>query len=182
VVLGPVKAIYASDSPEWMRRGDFHSTLPVWVSGEIVTGYSCNVLFRRLAPAVKGKRFLPSLGRSGGEDTVFFSAIHREGGRIVCAPDAVVTEEVPEARANMSWLTARRFRSGQVHGLLLLQRHDALARAKNIVLASAKSLFCFACAVVFCYSSVECRRSLLRGMLHTGVVARLLGKQEITLY
>ena len=35
----------------WMRRGDFHSTLPVWSLGEIRTGYTCNVLLQDAAPA-----------------------------------------------------------------------------------------------------------------------------------
>ena len=37
-VLGPVQAVYGNAAPAWMRRGDFHSTLPVWVAGEILTG------------------------------------------------------------------------------------------------------------------------------------------------
>ncbi|WP_163535897.1 glycosyltransferase, partial [Klebsiella pneumoniae] len=39
-VLGPVRAHYHADAPDWMRKGDFHSTLPVWVQGEIRTGYT----------------------------------------------------------------------------------------------------------------------------------------------
>src|SRR5690606_33419483 len=37
-VLGPVRAGYGAEAPRWMRRGDFHSTFPVWVGGEIRTG------------------------------------------------------------------------------------------------------------------------------------------------
>ncbi|TIV30245.1 MAG: glycosyltransferase family 2 protein, partial [Mesorhizobium sp.] len=29
-VLGPVRAHYRQDTPDWMQKGDFHSTLPVW--------------------------------------------------------------------------------------------------------------------------------------------------------
>ena len=47
-VLGPVRAIYADAAPGWMRRGDFHSTNPVRVRGEVLTGYTCNVLMRRV--------------------------------------------------------------------------------------------------------------------------------------
>jgi succinoglycan biosynthesis protein ExoM len=183
VILGPVRAIYAPESAEWLKGGDFHSTLPVWVCGDIVTGYSCNVLFRRLVPAIKNKRFSLELGRSGGEDTEFFASIHRDGGRIAYAENAFITEEVSALRANMRWLMARRFRSGQVHGFLLLQAHSGLAvRFKNIALATVKSLFCFVCAAIFCCGMVQGRRWLLRGVLHAGVVARLLGKREITLY
>jgi succinoglycan biosynthesis protein ExoM len=78
VVLGPVQAVYRPECPGWMRKGDFHSTKLVWVGGEIRTGYTCNVLFRRTAPALCDRRFRPDLG-SGGEDTIFFSAVHRPG-------------------------------------------------------------------------------------------------------
>jgi succinoglycan biosynthesis protein ExoM len=81
VVLGPVQAVYGSNCPGWMRSGDFHSTRPVWVGGSIVTGYTSNVLFRRAAPALSGRRFRLDLGRSGGEDSIFFSAVHRAGGK-----------------------------------------------------------------------------------------------------
>ncbi|MDE2030488.1 MAG: glycosyltransferase family 2 protein [Alphaproteobacteria bacterium] len=182
VALGPVRAVYGDDAPAWARAGDFHSTKPVWVRGKIVTGYSCNALFRRLAPAVKGKAFSPELGRSGGEDTAFFAAIHREGGRIAYAPSAIVTETVPASRASLRWLLARRFRSGQTHGLLLAAEASFASRLANAARATAKSLFCALCAAGSFYDSVAWRRWLLRGALHAGVVARLLGKRELTLY
>ncbi len=48
VVFGPVQAQYAIDTPEWMRRGDFHSKVPVLRrDGRCDTGYTANVLLRR---------------------------------------------------------------------------------------------------------------------------------------
>nr|MDP9128545.1 glycosyltransferase [Pseudomonadota bacterium] len=99
VVLGQVQAVYGSECPDWMKQGDFHSIKPVFVAGEIRTGYTCNVLLRQEALAVKDLRFDPNLGRSGGEDTVYFAAVHRAKGRIAYAPEAVLKEAVTPNRA-----------------------------------------------------------------------------------
>ncbi|RVC59295.1 glycosyltransferase family 2 protein, partial [Mesorhizobium sp. M4B.F.Ca.ET.088.02.2.1] len=112
-VLGPVRARYGSDAPAWMRKGDFHSTLPVWVRGEIRTGYTCNVLLRTSEASLRGRRFSLARGQTGGEDTEFFDTMVRDGGRIAFAPDALVEEVVPHARAAFDWLRRRRFRFGQ---------------------------------------------------------------------
>jgi len=175
-VLGPVRAVYGPEYPTWMRAGDFHSTKPVWVKGEIRTGYTCNVLLRRSAAALQGLRFRKEFGRTGGEDTIFFAALYRAGGKIAFAPDAVVTEAVPAERATFWWLLKRRFRAGQTHGLLLLEDSgmDILARAKNIIVAGAKADFCLFVAAFNIARSERLRYWLLRGTLHAGVVARLL--------
>lgn len=184
VVLGLVRAIYPPNSPTWMIEGDFHSTQPVWVKDEIVTGYTCNVLLRREAPALRGLRFRNELGRTGGEDTVFFAALHQAGGTIAYAPDAVVTEAVTGDRTKFSWLVKRVFRTGQTHGSLLLERdgHEPKALAKNIALASVKAAFCFMMILPTLLRPARWRFWLLRGVLHVGVVARLLGKSELKQY
>ncbi|MFN7104354.1 MAG: glycosyltransferase family 2 protein, partial [Pseudorhizobium sp.] len=103
-VLGPVEAIYDHAAPAWMRHGDFHSTMPVWVSGAIKTGYTCNVIMDMGSRHISGRRFDLSLGQSGGEDTQFFSAMTDGGGVIAFAPAAVLREPVPSSRASFSWL------------------------------------------------------------------------------
>ncbi|MGP2490295.1 glycosyltransferase [Mesorhizobium sp. PUT5] len=178
-VLGPVRAIYPPSAPAWMRRGDFHSTKPAWVDGEIRTGYSGNVLLRRASPHVEGRCFDPALGRTGGEDTEYFSQLHRSGGRIAYARDAVVDEPVIAGRACFSWLAKRRFRSGQTHGRLLAQRHLRLTQAG---LAAAKAAFSLGAALVFVAIPDRRNRQVLRGVMHVGVVSGLLGLREIRLY
>ncbi|HEU0118085.1 MAG TPA: glycosyltransferase family 2 protein [Alphaproteobacteria bacterium] len=182
IVLGPVKAIYGRGVPGWMERGNFHSTKPVWVRYKIITGYSCNVLIRRTHPAFRDLRFHEDLGRSGGEDTVFFSEAHKAGAKIEYAANAVVTEIVASERAEIKWLIRRSFRSGQTHGyLLLLKAHPIFTRIKNVPMATAKSFFCFAMSIL----NIKPERGLywlLRGTMHAGVVARLLGVRELQPY
>lgn len=182
VVLGPVRALYGPSAPDWMRRGDFHATRPVWVKGEIRTGYTCNVLMRLTAPAIAGRRFDRSLGRSGGEDSAFFSGVYDAGGRIVFAADAWVEEPVPAARARFTWLAQRRLRMGQTHGRLLAERRDGLARTKAAALAGAKCATCLTGAVAFALFPIRRNRFLLRGLLHAGAIGGLFGARAIESY
>ena len=180
-VLGPVQSVYAATAPGWMRRGDFHSTNPVWVDGQIRTGYSGNVLLRRASPHVEGRRFNLSLGKTGGEDTEYFSQLHAAGGKIAYAEDATVFEPVTEDRAQLQWLAKRRFRSGQTHGRLLVNQ-QAGRRPVQIGLAAAKAAYCFAGAGALVAVPHKRNRQVLRGIMHVGAISGLLGVREIRLY
>ncbi|NRP21362.1 hypothetical protein LPJGGPFB_04621 [Ensifer adhaerens] len=181
-VLGPVRAGYDLDAPSWMRRGDFHSTRPVWVGGEILTGYTCNVLLDRKRPALAGRRFNLALGKTGGEDTEFFTHMHGDGGRLAYAPDALVYEIVPEKRASFEWLARRRFRSGQTHGRLLKQAAAGGGKAAEVVRATAKSGYCATASLLFVASPVVRSRYALRAIMHAGVVSGLFGIRELEQY
>lgn len=182
VVLGPVLAIYGEGTPRWMREGDFHSTRPVRVEGEIRTGYSGNTLLRLSSPVVAGRRFSLPLGRSGGEDTDYFTRLHRAGGRIAYAPGAAAREPVPVSRASFAWLAKRRFRSGQTHGRLAGEGLSRTARARQILLAVAKAGYCLGAAATTAPFAPRRNHHALRGVLHAGAVVGLLGGREIQQY
>jgi succinoglycan biosynthesis protein ExoM len=175
-VLGPVRAVYGSDAPRWMERGDFHSTLPVFVKGTIRTGYSCNVLIRWAEP-FKQMRFDLALGKSGGEDTAYFYEMTARGGTIDYAPDALVEEPVPADRATMNWLVRRRLRFGQTHGMLL-----AGSRPKALAIVAAKIGYCSAIAAATAFSPISRRRNWLRAVMHIGVAGGILGVRQATHY
>lgn len=181
-VLGPVRAYYSDAAPLWMKRGDFHSTRPVLVRGEIRTGYTGNVLLRRASKAVAGRRFNLSLGRTGGEDTEYFSQLHEAGGRIAFAPEAWAFEPVADDRARFSWLAKRRFRVGQTHGRLVADKLSGIATIGQVVLAAGKAAYCFGFAALTMFSPQHRNRHLLRGIMHAGVVSGLSGIREIQLY
>lgn len=181
-VLGPVTAIYKDSAPGWMKKGDFHSTFPVWVNGEIITGYTCNTLLRMDAPSIKGRRFALSLGQSGGEDTHFFSHMHAAGGRIAFAEKAMLSEPVPDTRASFMWLAKRRFRSGQTHGRLLAEQKPGLRRLPQIITAAAKVGYCGFFTLLTAFDPVRRNRSALRAALHMGSLSGAFGVREIRQY
>jgi succinoglycan biosynthesis protein ExoM len=181
-VLGPVTATYSDRAPDWMRKGDFHSTMPVWVDGQIITGYTCNTLLRMRAPSLMGRRFALALGQSGGEDTHFFSHMHEAGGKIAFAQEAMLYEPVPEKRASFMWLAKRRFRSGQTHGRVLAEKKPGLRRIAQIGIAGAKIVYCATYALATIAAPVRRNRSLLRAALHMGSMSGASGVREIRQY
>jgi succinoglycan biosynthesis protein ExoM len=183
VVLGPVDAVYSEAAPEWMRRGDFHSTRPVIRDGRIHTGYSGNALIRLDLVRRHGLRFDPALGRCGGEDLDFFYRLTDAGGQIGFCEAARALEPVPDGRASLRWLLIRTFRTGQSHGSRLTRvKPNPVQRTVQALIASAKLLACASGALVnFPRASVR-NRFMTRGALHLGVVARMAGLREIQLY
>jgi succinoglycan biosynthesis protein ExoM len=181
-VLGPVRALYDYDSADWMRSGDFHSTMPVWVDGRIITGYTCNTLLDMRSPLVAGRRFALALGQSGGEDTHFFSQLTESGGRIEFAEEALVVEPVPASRASFTWLAKRRFRSGQTHGRIVAAKNSGAKRIPKALIAAVKAGYCGAIAAAFTLMPVRRNRYALRGALHVGAVMGMLGVREIRQY
>ena len=171
-VLGPVHAVYDPHTPEWMVRGDFHSTLPVVSNGAIRTGYTCNVLIRRAEPFA-ALRFDLALGKSGGEDTDYFYRLTSLGGTIAQATDALVYEPVPTDRAAMAWLIRRRLRMGQTHGMLI-----GGARLPAAAIAMAKAGYCVIMTGMTAFSPIDRRKNLLRAVLHMGVLGGIMGVRQ----
>ena len=181
VILGPVAAIYPAEAPDWMVRADIHATRPVWVRGEIRTGYSCNALIDRTDPGLAVARFDPALGRTGGEDSFYFRALTVAGARIAFAPEAWVQEPVAPERLSLRWLARRRLRMGQTHALSLLA-HDHRARLPAMAQASAKAAICAAMATACLPLRSRALRNGLRACLHAGVVLGLAGRRPRALY
>jgi succinoglycan biosynthesis protein ExoM len=127
-VFGPARAVYPPGTPDWLRRGDWHSNLPQRRRDRVETGHSCNVLMRWTP-----QRFDPALGRSGGEDTDFFFRLHRAGWSFAICDAAEVHEPVDPRRLALRWLVERRFAEGRHYGALAGRRltviPEALAKA-----------------------------------------------------
>jgi succinoglycan biosynthesis protein ExoM len=177
-IQGPVEAVYAAGTPVWLSQSALHSTRPVWVNGEIVTGYTGNVLLRRAA--IEGLSFRSEFGRSGGEDNDFFYRFVARGGRIGFTEQAIVYEPVPPARASLAWLLKRSFRSGQTHGSHL--KGAGVSAPAAMVVTAGKFVACLGLAVLSMPKPDRGRRQLVRAALHWGVVARLAGVREIQMY
>ncbi len=172
IVFGVSQARYPHpQTPAWVIAGDFHSNRiagndPAW------NGYTANVLIDRRVIAAAGIRFQATLGQTGGEDTMFFFDARRAGARFGYAPDAIVTEDTPVERAGWRWLARRRFRSGQVHYLVL--RRGGAGRWAGLA-AAPKAAACFALALLALPSRRRTAAAALRGVLHVGVLAAMAG-------
>lgn len=184
VVIGPADAVYPNYAPSWIVDGNYHSFTATYVRGEIQTASTCNVLFLRTDPAVCNKRFRLHLGKTGGEDMIFFSEIFRDGGRFAYAPNAVVKEVVEPGRLSLRWLLERKLRSGQTIALAALDQSGTGFVTRSRVGGSAilKLVFCVIMAGANAIISHKRRRWLIRGALHAGVLSKCLGVREKATY
>lgn len=184
VVFGPVIAEYPENCPEWIVSGDYHSVTESETVSQVQTGATCNVLIHLNSKAYDGLRFDRTLGKSGGEDTVFFHEIASRGGLMFFAHDALVYEKALPQRLSADWLIKRRYRSGQSHAVAMLRAPSAtiLTRIALASKASAKTVACYG-AMAFCFSNTDRRLWWrIRGALHRGVVSKCFGSREDTLY
>jgi len=179
VVFAPVRAQYAADAPGWLRSGDFHSKTPAQPRpGVCNTGHTANVLIRRRC--IGTHRFDPALGRSGGEDTVFFALLKRDGARLHVELSAPVFEPVDQARASLRWLMLRAYGSGQAHARMM--RVTRMPVGRVVAGAALKLLYCVLAGMLTCWSALRWRRNALRASLHLGVLSGLLGTRSLELY
>ena len=171
-VLGPVSAVYDDAAPGWMQRGDFHSTQPVWVGGEIRTGYTCNVLLRRASPSIaraplqpgarpdrrRGHRIFHANGRGRRQHRLCAArAGHRAGAGNARA--LFMARQAPLQERADAWPAARpgagggrpcaegRARRGQ-GGLLLRRRRRHWRRLRSSATATRCAASCMSASSV----------------------------------
>lgn len=172
IVFGMSQALYLDPrTPRWIIDGDLHSNR---IEGNDApwNGYTANVLINRQFVCATSLRFAIELGKVGGEDTMFFFQAHEAGARFGYAPSALVYEDTSIARARFRWLALRRFRSGQVHHMLLMKKGAGRFSGLRAV---PKALFCFVQAAILLPWRTRAAKSALRGILHVGVVSSTLG-------
>jgi succinoglycan biosynthesis protein ExoM len=91
---------------------------------ELMSG---NLLLVRAALERHRLRFDERLALIGGEDTVLARELVRAGERIAWAERALVHEHLPAARARLSWILRRWYRTGNIEALVAMRARDGLA-------------------------------------------------------
>lgn len=177
-VVGQCIAVYGSDMPAWLTICDFHSNR---VDDDPVNAYTSNVLLDVDFLRENQIAFRNELGRTGGEDTIFFREIDRAGGTIIYRPEAIVYEPVTLGRASMKWVRRRKFRAGQTHGLVC---REFAPRAFRWLFATAgaKAAMSFLLAFLLFPSPTRARIWEARGFLHLGALAYRLKPRILNEY
>ena len=184
VVFGPAVAVYPEGTEEWMVAGDYHSTKAPSNFQDIRTGCSANVLLRRGFHGLQGLQFDLNLGRSGGEDTVFFYQLWSCGAVLRFARDARVYENVAVKRLSLSWLLARKVRAGQSYARAVLLTASGATKTRMSLLTKAiiKVAYCLFRATLSASDASKRNSWLVRGAFHRGVVGKCFGRQEREFY
>lgn len=120
VVIGPSNPIYEpGGSSLSIETGGFeHERFATGTEFPYFLTRTSGVIVR--ASIVPHERFDERLALTGGEDRLFFTRIHRAGGRFVWDDDAVVDEWVPASRQSASWLLRRWFRTGITRSQIMI--------------------------------------------------------------
>lgn len=178
-VFGPVRAWCAEASPRLSGHLALLSAVPRRDRGPLTSGYTGNVLFDRTHPAARDLRFHTEFGRTGGEDADFFDHMHRRGGMLHYAPDALVREWIPAARLSWRWLMVRRFRDGNNLSRIVRANGSAGDVAWLLGEAAAKIAVSLALLPLLAWSGNYWLRCLARVSGKIGIFAYFLGIRRV---
>lgn len=183
-VFGPVFPQYPQNAPAWIVRAN--PLYDDWgARGAVVTtGRSGNTLFDRVFARRHALRFDPALGSTGGEDTAFFAAFHRAGGKLVITDDAAVFEEAPAERLTLAYLRTRALRSGQSWAqIALYERSGFAARAIFALDAFAKMAAAFTVAIAMLpLDRATSLRFAIKGWSNFGKLRDVAGRAMTPIY
>lgn len=168
-IFGPSLARYPEGTPDWGTACDFHSSTPA-KKRPLETGYSGNVLLDLDFVRAKKMHFALELGRSGGEDTIFFMQLRQNGGRLHYVEEAIVYEHPSLQRISMRWVLKRKYRAGQTHAMMELIRNPN-SRAPIVASSAAKTLASLGAGLACVFDGIAMRRWLARAVFHFGVMA-----------
>jgi len=115
IVGGPVHPILPDSKRRFAKYARLWSVPKVLLHGRPYVYCTCNFLIELSAAATLGDEpFVREFGSTGGEDAVFFRRLFFAGVEMAWSEEAVLFEEISEARASVGWLRRRWYRMGNV--------------------------------------------------------------------
>lgn len=134
VVSGGVISELPASTPDYIRAAYGNR---VYRTGEKLAACATNnVIIPIHVTRDLGLRFDESDPLAGGTDTIFFVEAVAQGVEIRRCAEALVHEAVPESRANLRWLSKRKYRAGITEAW----RKQKKGRSKGRILVSAVAL------------------------------------------
>ena len=114
-VVGPVLPRFPADGPpiDAYRRRVYTRDALVPSGTKLLRWNIGNSIFVKERCFIGAEPFLPRLGRTGGEDTVFLRQLTRRGRTMVWCAEAIAWESVPVDRLAPEYLLRRAFRGAQ---------------------------------------------------------------------
>ena len=106
-VAGRVVSRFDRPLDPWVRAGGFFERTARHTGQPMSTAATNNLLLDLRVVGRLGLRFDPRLGPAGGEDTLFTRALAAAGGVIVWCDEAVVIDDVPDARTTRAAVLRR---------------------------------------------------------------------------
>lgn len=137
-IFGPILAVYPPDAPKWIQRASpFGNQLGAHGS-QVITGATGNAFVRRECIERLSLRFREDFGRTGGEDTDFFSRLYAAGGMLIVSDSAKLFEPVSLERLRVSHLCRRYIRGGQTYANVIVTPAPYSVRIQTYLMALVK--------------------------------------------
>ncbi|AOS95914.1 Glycosyl transferase family 2 [Microbulbifer aggregans] len=167
VVCGSVISLLPASSPDYYNM--FFSRKRRRTGERLPYCATNNVLIPLGEVRELGLRFDESRPFAGGEDVMFFTAASQRGMAIFHCAEAVVYEDIPEDRANLRWLSRRKYSVG------ITQAHQKLITGRSRVDVLASALLQLLTASLVCALSMTVRRQRERAWLRVCRSAGMAG-------
>ena len=182
--FGLVLSRFDEDVPQWLQELDPLTRSRREKDGETSIGRTGNALLRADKLRMAGLSFDPELGKTGGEDTAFFTAFKAKGNILWFTSQALAYEFVPVARMEPAFLLKRSMRSGQVYGALVSSNKETVL-SKGVFYADAfiKAIVGYGAALILRpFSRGQSFLFKLRGAANLGKVRSGFGMELPELY
>lgn len=122
IMLGLVRAVLMEGGTVENAAAYFDRTLPLadrsvvqpTLYGHYRGARTSNAVFRRATTFDRGFRFDLAFGRTGGEDTELFTALHRVRPKVIYSTAAWASETIPASRQTPTYLHRRALRGSQL--------------------------------------------------------------------
>ncbi|WEG08165.1 glycosyltransferase [Microbacterium horticulturae] len=151
IVTGPVVPRFSPDTPKWITSGGFFQR-PRRLTGDVNPHPATNnaLVDRTFIKKLANPWFDEAYSITGGSDSDFFGRIVASGGTSVWCDEAIVSEDIPQQRANFRWIFRRNVRLGNVTRRVTLRDTNSLM---IVILGTSRCLLGF----------FECTFDLTRG-------------------
>ncbi len=138
-----------------------------------------NILIRRgVLEELTAPWFDPQFALSGGEDQDFFVRLQRAGKRFAWCDEARAHGEVPETRANLSWLLRRAYSVGNSDMRVLLKHRPGVPKlAVELLKIIASLLLSPVLAVILAPSPNRKARALQKLFRAAGKLSAMCGRR-----
>lgn len=175
VISGRVCEHFPEGTPDYIGRLYARKSRP---SGTRL--YTCatnNVSIPRFAMSELGLRFDESVPLAGGTDTLFFQSASEQGVEILYCAEAIVHESIPASRANLRWLSRRKYRVGITDA----RKKTTMGRSRVGLMVSSTGMLAVellkSVLATLMLSRYQAGQYWLRACKQLGVICGLMGRQ-----
>jgi succinoglycan biosynthesis protein ExoM len=183
VIFGAVNAIYPINAPLWICAAKPFFKNPGSEGKTIFTGTTANVFIRRKCLIQSGIKFPENIGKYGGEDTIFFENLSRNGCCFIATESAVTYESVPIERMSIKHLFRRYMRGGHTYASIYICQKSTLIKFVLCIYTLFKVAIFLSIFIIFlAFYRSKSLKFMFRGAANLGKLTCIFGIPALRMY